>query len=183
MATRMFAEQGAKIIAADLNESGLNAAIAEIDAGYHKAILPVVGNVAVSGDVKRIVDTAVEHFGSLNVPYNNAGIFPDADGSVLEMDDATFGKVIEVNLRGLMLCCKHGIPQIVRAGGGSVINVASFVALWAARCRKTRTPPAKAPCWRSRSRSRCSSVPQGVRVNAICPGPILTADVVAALPE
>src|SRR4051794_39974405 len=74
VATRMFAEQGAKVIAADLNESGLNGAISEIDAGYHDAILPVVGNVAVSDDVRRFVESGVKHFGSLNVLYNNAGI-------------------------------------------------------------------------------------------------------------
>jgi NAD(P)-dependent dehydrogenase (short-subunit alcohol dehydrogenase family) len=174
VATRMFAEQGAKIIAADLNESGLNAAIAEIDAEYHKVILPVVGNVAVSGDVKRIVDTGVEHFGSLNVLYNNAGIMPNEDTSVIDTTEELWDSVLDVNLKSIFLCCKHGIPRMIEAGGGSIINIASFVALMGCTVPQDAYTASKGGILSLTRSMAVQYGKQGVRANAICPGPVLT---------
>ena len=174
VATRMFAEQGAKIIAADLNEGGLNAAIAEIDAGYHDAILPVVGNVAVSDDVKRIVDTGVEHFGSLNVLYNNAGIMPNEDTSVIDTTEQMWETVLDVNLKSIFLCCKHGIPRMIEAGGGSIINIASFVALMGCTVPQDAYTASKGGILSLTRSMAVQYGKQGVRANAICPGPVLT---------
>ncbi len=174
VATRMFAEQGAKIIAADLNEGGLNAAIAEIDAGYHDAILPVVGNVAVSDDVKRIVDTGVEHFGSLNVLYNNAGIMPNEDTSVIDTTEQMWETVLDVNLKSIFLCCKHGIPRMIEAGGGSIINIASFVALMGCTVPQDAYTASKGGILSLTRSMAVQYGKKGVRANAICPGPVLT---------
>jgi NAD(P)-dependent dehydrogenase (short-subunit alcohol dehydrogenase family) len=129
VATRMFAEQGAKVIAADIDERALHESITGIDASYADAILPVAGNVAIAGDVERMIDTGVSRFGMLNVLYNNAGIMPEEDTSVLETSEETWERVLDVNLKSIFLVCKHGIPRLIDAGGGSIINIASFVAL------------------------------------------------------
>jgi len=174
VATRMFVEQGAKVIAADLNEVGLNAAIAEIDVGHHDAILPVVGNVAVSDDVKRFVDAGVEHFGSLNVLYNNAGIMPNEDTSVIDTTEEMWETVLDVNLKSIFLCCKHGIPHMIESGGGSIINIASFVALMGCTVPQDAYTASKGGILSLTRSTAVQYGKQGVRANAICPGPVLT---------
>ncbi len=129
VATRMFAEQGAKVVAADIAETALLDAVAEAGEHQRASIHPVVGNVANGDDVKQMVDEGVRRFGKLNVLYNNAGIMPDEDTSVVETDETTWERVLEVNLKSIYLCCKYGIPAMLDAGGGSIINIASFVAL------------------------------------------------------
>jgi NAD(P)-dependent dehydrogenase (short-subunit alcohol dehydrogenase family) len=172
VATRMFIEQGAKVIAADLNEVALDEAVGEVS--DPDAILPVVGNVAVDADVKRMVDAGVARFGKLNVLYNNAGIMPDEDTSVVETGEETWERVLDVNLKSIFLTCKHGIPKMIGAGGGSVINIASFVALVGCTVPQDAYTASKGGVL---SLTRSLAVQygrQGVRSNAICPGPILT---------
>src|SRR5687767_12675655 len=129
VATRMFAEQGAMVVASDVDEAGLAETLAEADDAHRAAIATVPGSVTVDGDVRRMVETALTRFGKLNVLYNNAGIMPNEDTSVVATDEAVLDRVLDVNLKGVFLCCKHGIPALLAAGGGSVVNVASFVAL------------------------------------------------------
>ncbi len=172
VATRMFVEQGAKVIAADINEAALRDAIGEV--GNADAVHPVVGNVAVDADVQRMIDEGVARFGSLNVLYNNAGIMPDEDTSVIETSEETFDRVIDVNLKSIFLVCKHGIPKLIEAGGGSVINIASFVALMGCTVPQDAYTASKGGVL---SLTRSLAVQygwQGVRANALCPGPILT---------
>lgn len=172
VATRMFVEQGAKVIAADINEAALRDAIGEVSDA--DAVHPVVGNVAVDTDVQRMIDEGAARFGSLNVLYNNAGIMPDEDTSVIETSEATFDRVIDVNLKSIFLVCKHGIPKLIEAGGGSVINIASFVALMGCTVPQDAYTASKGGVL---SLTRSLAVQygrQGVRANALCPGPILT---------
>jgi NAD(P)-dependent dehydrogenase (short-subunit alcohol dehydrogenase family) len=172
VATRMFVEQGAKVIAADLNEAALADAVAE--AGDPDRVLAVTGNVAVDADVERMIAEGVARFGQLNVLYNNAGIMPDEDTSVIETSEETWERVLDVNLKSIFLVCKHGIPRLIEAGGGSVINIASFVALMGCTVPQDAYTASKGGVL---SLTRSLAVQygrQGVRANALCPGPILT---------
>jgi NAD(P)-dependent dehydrogenase (short-subunit alcohol dehydrogenase family) len=172
VATRMFVEQGAKVIAADVNEAALAEAVGEV--GDPDSVLAVTGNVAVDADVKRMVDAGVERFGTLNVLYNNAGIMPDEDTSVVETGEETWERVLDVNLKSIFLTCKHGIPHMVEAGGGSVINIASFVALVGCTVPQDAYTASKGGVLSLTRSLAVQYGTHGVRANAICPGPILT---------
>ncbi len=127
-----------------------------------------------AADVERAVAQGVRAFGKLHVLYNNAGIFPDEDGSIVDMDEGVYQRVLDVNLKGVSLCCKYGIPRLIEAGGGSVINVASFVALMGCTVPQDAYTASKGAILSLTRSLAVQYGPKGVRVNAICPGPILT---------
>jgi NAD(P)-dependent dehydrogenase (short-subunit alcohol dehydrogenase family) len=172
VATRMFVEQGAKVIAADIDEAALHAAVGEI--GDREAVLPVTGNVASDADVRRVIDEGMARFGALNVIYNNAGIMPGEDTSVIETSEDTWERVLDVNLKSIFLVCKHGIPRLIDAGGGSVINIASFVALMGCTVPQDAYTASKGGVLSLTRSLAVQYGQQGVRANAICPGPIMT---------
>ena len=175
VASVLFAKEGANVVATDISPKGLDETAALVAEHAHGSILPLAGDVTNAADVESWVRAGVERYGALHVLYNNAGIFPDEDRSVLEMDEATFRRVIDVNLKGVMLCCRYGIPELVRAGGGSVINVASFVALMGCTVPQDAYTASKGAVL---SLTRSLAVQYGrhnVRANALCPGPILTS--------
>ena len=174
VATRMFAEQGAQVLAADLNEAGLAAMLDEIPSDNRAQIETVAGNVTSSDDVKRMVDTAVDSFGRLNVLYNNAGIMPAEDTSVIETSEETWGNVLDVNLKSIFLCCKHGIPAMIESGGGSIINIASFVSIVGCTVPQDAYTASKGGVVSLTRSLAVQYGPHGVRANAICPGPIMT---------
>jgi len=148
--------------------------IDEIPDELRGQVKTVAGSVTSSGDVERMVDTAVSTFGKLNVLYNNAGIMPVEDTSVVETSEAMWEQVLDVNLKSIFLCCKHGIPALIEAGGGSVINIASFVAILGCTVPQDAYTASKGGVL---SLTRSLAVQygrEGVRANAICPGPILT---------
>ncbi len=134
----------------------------------------MTGDVSAPPDVERAVEEGVRAFGSLNVLYNNAGIFPDEDTSVLDTDESVVQRVLDVNLKGVWLCCRYGIPKLIEAGGGSVVNVASFVALMGCTVPQDAYTASKGAVLSLTRSLAVQHGPQGVRVNAICPGPILT---------
>ncbi len=174
VATRMFAEQGAKVVAFDLAEEPLAASVVEAGPGVADAILPVVGNVANADDVRGAISAGVERFGKLNVLYNNAGIMPDEDTSVEKTGAEAWQRIFDVNVRGVALCCEHGIPALREAGGGSIVNIASFVALVGCTVPQDAYTASKGAVL---SLTRSLAVQygrEGIRANAICPGPILT---------
>ncbi len=174
VATRMFAAEGAKVIAADVNAAGLELAMAGLDPGLAESVLTVAGSVTDSDDVARIIAEGVERFGKLNVLYNNAGIMPEADTSVIKTSEDVWDQVLDVNLKSIFLVCKHGIPALIDAGGGSVINIASFVALVGCTNPQDAYTASKGGVLALTRSLAVQYGPQGVRVNAICPGPILT---------
>jgi NAD(P)-dependent dehydrogenase (short-subunit alcohol dehydrogenase family) len=174
VATRMFAEQGAKVVAADIVETALNEAVAEAGDQYKDSILPVVCDVANTDDVQRTVDEGVRHFGKLNVLYNNAGIMPNEDTSVVDTDEATWERVLDVNLKSIYLCCKHGIPALLDTGGGSIINIASFVALVGCTVPQDAYTASKGGVVSLTKSLAVQYGLRGIRANAICPGPVLT---------
>jgi len=182
VAAALFAKEGASVLATDISRDGLQetARVVEQAGG---SIAAVAGDVTREDDVRSWVRAAVERFGRLDVLYNNAGIFPDDDRSVLEMDEATYARVLDVNLRGVMLGCKHAIPEMVRAGGGSVINIASFVALVGCTVPQDAYTASKGAVLALTKSLAVQFGPSNVRVNAICPGPVLTPLLVDLFPN
>jgi NAD(P)-dependent dehydrogenase (short-subunit alcohol dehydrogenase family) len=174
VAATLFASEGANIIGTDLNADAVEATAELVRKGVHGSMLPLAGDVSSEDDVRRWIADGVREYGALHVLYNNAGIFPDDDKSVLDMNEDTYRRTLDVNLKGVMLCCKHGIPEIIRAGGGSVVNVASFVALVGCTVPQDAYTASKGAVLALTKSLAVQFGPQRVRANAICPGPILT---------
>ena len=173
LACEYFAREGAAVVATDVNANAVRET-AGLVSNAGGRILALDGDVSHAPDVQRWVDEGVRAFGKLNVLYNNAGIFPDEDGAVTGMDEATYQRVLDVNLRGVMLCCKYGVPELVRAGGGSIVNIASFVALVGCTVPQDAYTMSKGAVISLTRSLAVQYGPQGVRANAICPGPVLT---------
>src|SRR5512143_2961280 len=128
---RAFSREGARVVVVDAVEKAGRATIDEIKSAGGTAAF-VNADVTRAADVQAMIAFAETQFGALHVLFNNAGIFPDEDGSVVDTDEGVFDRVISVNLKGVFLGCKYGIPALLRAGGGSIINTASFVAVMGA---------------------------------------------------
>jgi NAD(P)-dependent dehydrogenase (short-subunit alcohol dehydrogenase family) len=172
VATALFLREGASVIATDLSEKGLAETASAVDDAAK--LLTLTGDVTNAADVESWVRAGVERFGALHIVYNNAGIFPDDDRGLVESDPAAWERVLDVNLKGVMLCCKYAIPEIVRAGGGSVVNVASFVALVGCTVPQDAYTATKGAVLALTKSLAVQYGPHRVRVNAICPGPVIT---------
>jgi NAD(P)-dependent dehydrogenase (short-subunit alcohol dehydrogenase family) len=172
-AASMFAREGARIIANDYAAGALEETVSMVRE-QGGTILGMPGNVAVAGDVERVIAEGVRAFGGLHVLYNNAGIMPSDDTSVEETAEEAYDRVMDVNLKGVFLCCKYGIPALLESGGGSIINIASFVALVGCTVPQDAYTASKGGVL---SLTRSLAVQygrRGIRANAICPGPIET---------
>jgi NAD(P)-dependent dehydrogenase (short-subunit alcohol dehydrogenase family) len=130
--------------------------------------------VAQAASVEAMVQQAEGKFGKLDVIFNNAGIFPDADGSVLDTSEDVWDLVMNVNLKGVFLGCKYAIPAMQRAGGGSIINVASFVALIGAATPQIAYTASKGGVLSMTREIAVEFARQNIRANALCPGPVAT---------
>ena len=124
--------------------------------------------------VQALFAATVAEFGGVDVLYNNAGISPADDDSILETDVEAWQRVQDVNTKGVFLCCKHGIPHLLERGGGSVINVASFVAILGAATSQISYTASKGAVLSMSRELAVQFARQGVRVNALCPGPVET---------
>jgi NAD(P)-dependent dehydrogenase (short-subunit alcohol dehydrogenase family) len=173
LAAQMFAREGARIIAADVTEGPLKETVAYVKA-EGGAITGVSMDVTNGASVEAAIAAGLRTFGQLNVLYNNAGIFPDEDTSVVETDESVYERVMDVNAKGVYLCCKYGVPELIKAGGGSVINIASFVALMGCTVPQDAYTASKGAVLSLTRSLAVQHGRQGVRANAICPGPILT---------
>jgi NAD(P)-dependent dehydrogenase (short-subunit alcohol dehydrogenase family) len=170
LAAQVFVREGAQVVAADLKADAVNETVAQLGANA----VAVAGDVTKDDDVRRMVETARKRFGKLNTLYNNAGIFDEADESVLTTNDAIWDRTMAVNVKGVAFCCKHGIPALIEAGGGSVINIASFVALVGCSVPQDAYTASKGAVIALTRSLAVQFGPRGVRSNAICPGPIET---------
>ncbi|MGB2693968.1 MAG: SDR family oxidoreductase [Dehalococcoidia bacterium] len=173
LAAETFAREGASVVAADITPDGLAETVERVR-GAGGTITGVEGDVGNAGDVRRWVEEGMRAYGKLNVLYNNAGIFPDEDGAVTDMNESVFQRVIDVNLKGVSLCCQYGIPALIEAGGGSVVNVASFVALVGCSVPQDAYTASKGAVLALTRSLAVQLGPKNVRANAICPGPIET---------
>ena len=165
---RRFAEEGAKVCVADLADGPGEQAAAEIDGLY------VHADVTDADDVRRMYREAADTFGGVDVLFNNAGISPPDDDSILETEADAWDRVQNVNLRSVYLCCKYGIPHLLERGGGSVINTASFVAVMGAATSQISYTASKGGVLAMSRELGVQFARQGVRVNALCPGPVNT---------
>lgn len=172
-AALLFAAEGASVAAWDVNPDAAKetASLASRSSGK---VIAIAGDVSKESDVRRAVAEAVAAFGRLHVLYNNAGIFPADDHSVVDTDEKVWDKVLAVNVKGVFLVCKHGIPELLKAGGGSVINIASFVALVGCSVPQDAYTASKGAVIALTKSLAVQFGPKGVRSNAICPGPIET---------
>jgi NAD(P)-dependent dehydrogenase (short-subunit alcohol dehydrogenase family) len=169
-AARLFTEEGARVCVADV---ALDAAEETVSLCSGEAFAVRV-DVADEASVEGMVAATVERFGGIDVLYNNAGISPADDASILETSAEAWQRVQDVNAKGVFLCCKHGIPRLLERGGGSVINVASFVALVGAATSQISYTASKGAVLSLSRELAVQFARQGVRVNALCPGPVET---------
>jgi NAD(P)-dependent dehydrogenase (short-subunit alcohol dehydrogenase family) len=158
---RLFMQEGAKVAGVDV-------------AGGSEGHLDLECDVTDPGQVEQMFSRAREELGRIDVLFNNAGISPRDDASVLETELEAWQRVQDVNLKSVFLCCKHGIPHLLEAGGGSVINTASFVALMGAATSQISYTASKGGVLALSRELGVEFARRGVRVNALCPGPVNT---------
>lgn len=173
VAAQRFAREGARVIATDTAAAPLEETVEAVRAAGG-SIIGLPGDVAAAEDVRRTIAEGVRAFGRLDVLYNNAGIMPAADTSVEETSEETLQRVLDVNLKGVFLCCKYGIPELLKVGGGSVINIASFVALMGCTVPQDAYTASKGGVLSLTRSLAIQYGRQGIRANAVCPGPIET---------
>jgi NAD(P)-dependent dehydrogenase (short-subunit alcohol dehydrogenase family) len=160
----VFTRAGAIVVGVDVKDPG-------DDAG---APLFRTADLTDPRQVEAVYSAAAERFGRIDVLFNNAGIAVPEDGSVLDTDLETWHRVIEVNLTSIFLCCKYGIPHLLRAGGGSVINTSSLVATMGSAVSQIAYTASKGGVLSLSRELGVEFARRGVRVNALCPGPVDT---------
>jgi NAD(P)-dependent dehydrogenase (short-subunit alcohol dehydrogenase family) len=165
----LFSAEGASVCAADVN-----LAAAEETAAQARDAFGCQVDVADEASVAAMLAATAERYGGIDVLYNNAGISPNDDGSVLETSVDAWDRVQAVNTKGVFLCCKHGIPHLQRRGGGSVINVASFVAIVGAATSQISYTASKGAVLSMTRELAVQFARESIRVNALCPGPVET---------
>ena len=168
-AALLFSSEGARVCVADMGvEAGEKTASECRDAFFVKA------NVSDPKSVESMYAETEKRYGRIDVLYNNAGIMPADDDSILTTEPDAWDRVQAVNAKGVYLCCKYGIPHLLDAGGGSVINVASFVALVGAATSQISYTASKGAVLSMSRELAVQFARQGIRVNALCPGPVET---------
>jgi NAD(P)-dependent dehydrogenase (short-subunit alcohol dehydrogenase family) len=168
-AALLFCEEGARVCVADLDGEA-----AEKTASDARDAFAIEVDVADSESVQRMYAETAKRFGGIDVLYNNAGISPADDASILETEPDAWQRVQDVNTKGVYLCCRYGIPYLLERGGGSVINVASFVALVGAATSQISYTASKGAVLSLSRELAVQFARQGIRVNALCPGPVET---------
>jgi NAD(P)-dependent dehydrogenase (short-subunit alcohol dehydrogenase family) len=168
-AALLFSAEGASICVADVLDEQGEATTAECRDAFFQHV-----DVTDDASVRAMYAATAERFGGIDVLYNNAGIMPPDDASILDTEPETWERVHQVNTRGVFLCCKHGIPYLLERGGGSVINVASFVALLGAATSQIAYTASKGAVLSMTREVAVEFARRGIRVNAICPGPVET---------
>ena len=165
----LFSDEGARVCVADmLDEQGERTAAECRDAFFQHV------DVTDPASVQALYAATADRYGGIDVLYNNAGIMPAEDASILDTSPEAWTRVQDVNAKGVFLCCKYGIPHLLERGGGSVINVASFVALVGAATSQISYTASKGAVLSLSKELGVQFARQGVRVNALCPGPVET---------
>jgi NAD(P)-dependent dehydrogenase (short-subunit alcohol dehydrogenase family) len=158
---RLFEQEGATVVGADLNPVSAGSLQLEVD-------------VSDEDQVRGMYERTRAELGRIDVLFNNAGINPSDDTSALDTSLEAWQRVQDVNLKSVFLCCKHGIPHLLEAGGGSVVNTASFVAVMGAAVSQISYTASKGGVLALSRELGIEFARRGVRVNALCPGPVNT---------
>jgi NAD(P)-dependent dehydrogenase (short-subunit alcohol dehydrogenase family) len=166
----LFTAEGAQVCAADVNLAAAEETVSLCTGEAFALTVDVANEQQVAGMMRATAD----RFGGIDVLYNNAGISPDDDASVLDTSVEAWQRVQDVNTKGVFLCCKHGIPYLRERGGGSVINVASFVAILGAATSQISYTASKGAVLSMSRELAVQFAREGIRVNALCPGPVET---------
>jgi NAD(P)-dependent dehydrogenase (short-subunit alcohol dehydrogenase family) len=177
---RRLAEEGAKIVVADIDPDAGKAAADEVGGLFVRT------DVTDEDQVNALFDAAAEEYGSVDVAFNNAGISPPDDDSILTTGLDAWRRVQEVNLTSVYLCCRAAIPHMQRAGKGSIVNTASFVAVMGAATSQISYTASKGGVLAMSRELGVQFAREGIRVNALCPGPVdtpLLQELFAADPE
>jgi NAD(P)-dependent dehydrogenase (short-subunit alcohol dehydrogenase family) len=165
----LFAKEGASIVAVDVNEQAAQDAAKRV-----KNAIAVKADVSKAADCERMVAAAEKQFGKLNVMFNNAGIMHGKDDDAMSTPEEIWDLTLDINAKGVFLGCKYGIPALKRAGGGSVINTASFVALLGAATPQIAYTASKGAVLAMTRELAVIHARENIRVNALCPGPLKT---------
>jgi len=173
VASALFAREGARVVVAEVNAAAGEETVAQVRAAGGEARF-VRTDVTQEDDCRALVETTLRECGRLDVLYNNAGIFLEQDHSVVDTPVDVWERVQSVNVRGVYLCSKFAIPAMLDSGGGSVVNVASFVALVGCSVPQDSYTASKGAVIALTKSLAVQFGPRGVRSNAICPGPIET---------
>ncbi len=169
----LFAREGARVVVVDLRRDAAEETAAAIrDAGGEARAF--AADVSKAKDAEGMVRFAEGEFGKLNVVFNNAGIFHNDDNSVTNTTEAIWDLVIDINLKGVFLGCQYAIPALLRAGGGSIINTASFVAIMGAAVPQIAYTASKGGVLAMTREIAVEFARQNIRANSLCPGPVET---------
>lgn len=169
----LFASEGARVVCADIDEASCRATSDQIRAAGGEAVV-ARADVSSDADVSAMVQLAEDTFGGLHVLFNNAGIMHSDDGNAQETTEEIWDLTMGINAKGVFLGCKHGIPALERSGGGSVINTASFVAHMGAATPQVAYTASKGAVLAMTRELAVVHARSGIRVNALCPGPLQT---------
>jgi len=172
----LFAREGAQVVIVDVNEKAARDVAASI-----KNSIAVRADVSKAADCERMVAEAEKHFGKLNVMFNNAGIMHGKDDDAVSTSEEVWDLTLDINAKGVFLGCKYGIPALKRAGGGSIINTASFVARMGAATPQVAYTASKGAVLAMTRELAIIHARQKIRVNALCPGPLKTELLMAFL--
>jgi len=169
----LFAKEGASVVVADVNDDAGQSVVAELKAAGGQAIY-AHADVSKSADAEAMIRLAEETFGRLDVLFNNAGISHAKDDDAVTTEEDVWDLTMNINLKGVFLGCKYGIPALRRAGGGSIINTASFVALLGAATPQLAYTASKGGVLAMTRELATIHARENIRVNALCPGPLRT---------
>ena len=172
----LFAKEGASIVAVDVNEQAAQDAARKV-----KNAIAVKADVSKAADCERMVAEAEKKFGKLNVMFNNAGIMHSKDDDAMSTPEEIWDLTLDINAKGVFLGCKYGIPALRRAGGGSIINTASFVARLGAATPQIAYTASKGAVLSMTRELAIIHAREKIRVNALCPGPLKTELLMAFL--
>jgi len=173
VAAQLFAGQGARVVVAEYSETAGAETVDLVRQAGGEATL-VRTDVSSDTDARAMVAHALSTYGRVDCLYNNAGVMPEADHSVVDTDVATWDAVMAVNVRGVYLGCKYAIPAMIEGGGGSIINIASFVAILGCSVPQDAYTASKGAVLSLTRSLAVQFGPNGIRTNAICPGPVET---------
>ncbi len=169
----LFANEGARVVVVDVDDAAAKDTVAQIQHNGGEA-MSVHADVSRAGECERMVAEAEQRFGRLQILFNNAGIMDSRDDNAMTTDEGVWERTLAINLKGVFLGCKYGIPALRRAGGGTIINTASFVAVLGAATPQLAYTASKGGVLAMTRELAVIHAREGIRVNALCPGPLRT---------